>query len=298
MKVFRRIIRAFRRIIKAFTFIWRHPLVQNERFSAFYRYIKFHIVNRNGQECIIPFLEHSLLFKKGEGSQGHYYTYLEDFEEMLFLLHFLDMDDRFIDIGANIGSYSILASTNIGCHTLSFEPSVENYKILNSNVQLNNVQSTIKLYNYALGDKNESKTIGFKGAMTYITNNKRLNLQRTVIKKLDNIVAYANLLKVDVEGYEEFVLKGAKGVLSHPKTNAIIIELAGYNRYGSSNEKVHNLLIQHNFFPIKYFPYERVFNRLKTYRKNQFNTIYIRDEKFVENRLINSPKYKIGNQYI
>ena len=217
---------------------------------------------------------------------------------MLFLLHFLDMDDRFIDIGANIGSYSILASTIIGCHTLSFEPSVENYKILNFNVQLNNVQSTIKLYNYALGDKNESKTIGFKGAMTYITNNKRLNLQRTVIKKLDNIVAYANLLKVDVEGYEEFVLKGAKGVLSHPKTNAIIIELAGYNRYGSSDEKVHNLLIQHNFFPIKYFPYERIFNRLTTYRKNQFNTIYIRDEKFVENRLINSPKYKIGNQYI
>ena len=203
-----------------------------------------------------------------------------------------------IDIGANIGSYSILASTIIGCHTLSFEPSVENYKILNSNVQLNNVQSTIKLYNYALGDKNESKTIGFKGAMTYITNNKRLNLQRTVIKKLDNIVTYANLLKVDVEGYEEFVLKGAKGVLSHPKTNAIIIELAGYNRYGSSDEKVHNLLIQHNFFPIKYFPYERIFNRLTTYRKNQFNTIYIRDEKFVENRLINSPKYKIGNQYI
>ena len=50
--------------------------------------------------------------------------------------------------------------------------------------------------------------------------------------------------------------------------------------------------------PIKYFPYERVFNRLKTYRKNQFNTIYIRDEKFVENRIINSPKYKIGNQWI
>ena len=192
----------------------------------------------------------------------------------------------------------ILASGKIRCQTLSFEPSIQNFKLLTSNVQLNNMQGKIKLYNYALGDKNDSKTIGLKGEMTYITNNKRLDLQRTVIKKLDNIVAYANLLKVDVEGYEEFVLKGAKGVLSHPKTNAIIIELAGYNRYGSSNEKVHNLLIQHNFFPIKYFPYERVFNRLKTYRKNQFNTIYIRDEKFVENRLINSPKYKIGNQYI
>ena len=171
-----------RRIIRGFTFIWNHSLVKNERLGAIYRYIKFHFRYRNGQECIIPFLEHSLLIKKGEGSQAHYYTYLEDFEEMLFLLHFLDMDDRFIDIGANIGSYSILASTIIGCHTLSFEPSVKNYKILSFNVQLNNVQSTIKLYNYALGDKNESKTIGFKGAMSYITNNKRLNLQRKNLK--------------------------------------------------------------------------------------------------------------------
>jgi len=37
---------------------------------------------------------------------------------------------------------------------------------------------------------------------------------------------------------------------------------------------------------------------LKIYHEDQFNTIYIRDEKFVENRLINSPKYIIGNQYI
>ncbi len=175
-----------------------------------------------------------------------------------------------------------------------------NYKILNSNVQLNNVQSTIKLYNYALGDKNESKTIGFKGAMTYITNNKRLNLQRTVIKKLDNIVAYANLLKVDVEGYEEFVLKGATKVLKDLHTNALIVELGGFrhNRYGSSNDKIHKILINNHFFPIKYDPYTRRIKKLKIYREDQFNTIYIRDEKFVENRLINSPKYKIGNQYI
>ena len=282
----------------AFTFIWNHSLVKNERLGAIYRYIKFHFRYRNGQECIIPFLEHSLRIIKGEGSQAHLFTYLEDFEEMIFLLHYLNKDDRFIDVGANIGAYSILASGQIGCQTLSFEPSIQNYKLLNSNVKLNNLQNSIKTYNYALGEINKVSTIRFKGTMTYIVNDNTMNSQKVLIKKLDDFTDYGELIKIDVEGYEEFVLKGAKGVLSHPKTNAIIIELAGYNRYGSSDEKVHNLLIQHNFFPIKYFPYERIFNRLKTYRKNQFNTIYIRDEKFVENRLINSPKYKIGNQYI
>ena len=91
-----------------------------------------------------------------------------------------------------------------------------------------------------------------------------MNSQKVLIKKLDDFTDYGELIKIDVEGYEEFVLKGAKGVLSHPKTNAIIIELAGYNRYGSSNEKVHNLLRQHNVIRIKYFPYERVFQKNNT----------------------------------
>ncbi len=37
--------------------------------------------------------------KKREGSQAHYYTYLSDYEEMLFLLHYLNKGDRFVDMG-------------------------------------------------------------------------------------------------------------------------------------------------------------------------------------------------------
>ena len=103
---------------------------------------------------------------------------------------------------------------------------------------------------------------------------------------------------MDVEGYEEYVLEGARKVLRNPQTGALIIELADYNRYGSSNKKVHQLLIQYGYFPIKYHPYTRQFTKLKTYRSDQLNTIYIRDEKSVESRLVNSPKYFIGNHWI
>jgi len=292
------VIKLWNKISRSIRFIWSHPLVQNERLSAIIRYIKFHCKYKNGQKCIIPFIQHSLIITKGSGVQAHYFTYLEDFEEMLFLLHYLNEKDRFIDVGANIGAYSILASGQTGCYTVAFEPSLINYKFLEENVILNNVQDRTELYNFALGDKNESSTIKFMGAMTHLTNYKALNPQEVMIKKLDDFTDYSQLIKIDVEGYEEFVLNGASKVLHHPETNALIVELIEHNRYGSSNKVVHNLLIKNNFFPIRYSPYERVIKRLNSWRKDQFNTIYIRDKKLVSKRLINSPKYKIGNQWI
>ena len=118
--------------------------------------------------------------------------------------------------------------------------------MLKLNIQLNNLQNIIIPYNFALGSENEIKTIGYKGELTYITNNENFDLQKVNVKKLDDIVNYAQCIKIDVEGYEEFVLKGASKILEHPNTNVLIIELADYNRYGSSNQNVHNYIIKKN----------------------------------------------------
>ena len=55
-------------------------------------------------------------------STGNYYVGLLEFEEMAFAIHFLDNSDIFFDIGANIGSYSILASGISKSRTIAFEP--------------------------------------------------------------------------------------------------------------------------------------------------------------------------------
>ena len=62
----------------------------------------------------------------------------------------LNEDDKFIDIGANIGTYSILSTTMVGCETISFEPSNQIFRILENNVQINNVESKINLYKVKL----------------------------------------------------------------------------------------------------------------------------------------------------
>ena len=290
--------RLFQRIYSLVRLIKAHPLAKNEKLSALIRYFTFHLRYKDGEEIAIPFSGGHLIISKGEGSQAHYFTHLEDYEEMAFLLHFLRDNDHLIDIGANIGAYSILAASQIGCKTIAFEPSEKNYSILMSNIHLNNFQDIIETHNCALGEKNETKTIGNKGELTYITNNPDLDLQKITIQKLDDFAEYAQLLKIDVEGFEEFVLKGAEQVLNHPDTHAVILELAGYNRYNSSDDKIHELMINNHFFPIQYIPDKRGLKRLESFRKDQLNTIYIKYIDLVQKRTFDSPKYQIGSYWI
>ena len=290
--------RLFQRIYSLLRLIKAHPLAKNEKLSALIRYFTFHLRYKDGEDIGIPFSGGHLIILKGEGSQAHYFTYLEDYEEMAFLLHLLRDNDHLIDIGANIGAYSILAASQIGCKTIAFEPSEKNYSILMSNIHLNNFQDIIETHNCALGEKNEIKTIGSKGELTYITNNPDLDLQKIKIRKLDDLAEYAQMLKIDVEGFEEFVLKGAKQVLSHPDTHAVILELAGYNRYNSSDAIIHKLMINNHFFPVQYFPEIREIKKLESFRIDQFNTIYIKNMKLVKERIIESPKYKIGSYWV
>ena len=133
----------FQKIYSFLRLIKTHPLTKNEKLSSIIRYFTFHLRYKNGEEIAIPFSEGHLIISKGEGSQAHFFTHLEDYEEMVFLLHFLRVNDQFIDVGANIGAYSILAASQIGCKTIAFEPSEKNYSILMSNIHLNNFQDIV-----------------------------------------------------------------------------------------------------------------------------------------------------------
>ncbi|MBC8196783.1 MAG: FkbM family methyltransferase [Candidatus Marinimicrobia bacterium] len=286
------------RISSLLRLIKTHPLTKGEKLSAFIRYFTFHFIYEDGEEIAIPFSKGHLIISKGEGSQAHYFTFLEDYEEMVFLLHCLRSKDQFIDVGANIGAYSILVASQIGCKTIAFEPLEKNYNILQANLHLNNLQELIELHNFALGEKNEIKTIGTKGALTYITNNQALELQKVEIHRLDDFVKCAQIIKIDVEGFEEFVLRGATQVLNHPDTNAVILELAGYNRFNSSNAIIHEFMIKNQYFPVQYFPDTREIKKLESFRTDQFNTIYIKNMKLVKKRIIDSPQYKIGSHWV
>jgi hypothetical protein len=53
---------------------------------------------------------------------GNLYAGLHEFSEMGFLLHLLRQNDLFVDVGANLGSYTVLASAVCQARNIAFEP--------------------------------------------------------------------------------------------------------------------------------------------------------------------------------
>src|ERR1700761_268360 len=100
-------------IFSLLRFIYSHPLNRNNKLKSIFRFLKWQInIRLNPYPIIYTYTEKAkLIVKKGmTGATGNMYCGLHEYNEMAFLLHLLREDDLFIDIGANIGSYTVLAS--------------------------------------------------------------------------------------------------------------------------------------------------------------------------------------------
>tara|TARA_Y100001980_G_C14269180_1_gene107785 strand:+ start:155 stop:373 length:219 start_codon:yes stop_codon:yes gene_type:complete len=56
-------------------------------------------------------LNQKLNIRKRNGSQTNYFTYLEDYRDMMFSSHYLNESERFLDVGANVGVHSIIVAS-------------------------------------------------------------------------------------------------------------------------------------------------------------------------------------------
>ena len=75
----------------------------------------------------------------------NYYLGLAEYEDMAFLMHCLKKDDVFIDCGANLGIYTILASKVTGSDSIAFEPHPETVKKFISQLNINNITNKVKI---------------------------------------------------------------------------------------------------------------------------------------------------------
>ena len=94
-------------------FISRHSLTRGHQLAAWLRFIRWQIGSRLLKHpLIIPWVgQTKLIIERGMvGATGNLYCGLHEIEDMEFVLHFLRSDDIFLDIGANVGTYTVLAA--------------------------------------------------------------------------------------------------------------------------------------------------------------------------------------------
>ncbi|TAF74513.1 MAG: hypothetical protein EAZ53_09020 [Bacteroidetes bacterium] len=132
----------------------KHPLTKQNPVKYFLKFIFWQIFSKIFDAAIIyKFTDRAkLIIKKGmTGATGNLYFGLHEFEDMAFLLHFLRKEDLFVDAGANVGSYTVLASAHVGCKSISVEPILSTFQNLFANIAINQMSDKVIALNIGLG---------------------------------------------------------------------------------------------------------------------------------------------------
>jgi FkbM family methyltransferase len=148
------------------------------------------------------------------------------------------------DIGANVGSYSLYAALrHPALKIFAFEPSIENTYLLNRNIAENSLEGRITAFPFPLSEKSgpdmfRHTKVQLGGAVNsfgvdYSFDGKKADFQVAYkvygfcADDLESLfqVPQPNYLKIDVDGIEHLIARGARRVLSNTALKSVLIEL-------------------------------------------------------------------------
>ena len=168
-------------------------------------------------------------------------TFFSKEPETLKWIDSFDEESIFFDVGANVGLYSCYAAKSKKIRTFAFEPSVFNLEVLAKNIHKNKLDDLITIVPIAIDDKRKISNFNMSSTETggaLSTFDKKFTHDGTSINKkisyktlgisLDELITFYNLpkpnfLKIDVDGLEHFILKGANNSLDTIKS--ILVEI-------------------------------------------------------------------------
>jgi len=292
-------------LLKTFKFIINHPLNKGRKAKSLLGYLRWQIGSRLVPgEIIYHWVENSkFIVRPGEtGLTQNIYCGLHEFDDMAYTLRVLNSDDVFIDIGANVGSYTILACGVRGAKGYCFEPVPSTFNRLMNNIKLNDLSDRVKAYNIGLADKEDVLffTSGLNTVNHVITETESgIDAIKVKVFPLDNVIADDSpaLIKIDVEGLETLVLNGMLQTLENSSLHSVIMELNGSgNRYGFKEE---NIIKKMRSFDFQMYSYEPFRNMLSPLLRESItptgNVLFLRNEEFIKQRLDGAPHFKFGS---
>ena len=203
--------------------------------------------------------------------------YHEAFErgELQFLNAFLRPGDIFVDIGANVGFFTVTAAHLVGetGHVYAFEPCSKTFERLSDNVYLNHLKN-VSCYQLALSDtlRIQDMNISLDGydawnSLAKPVLGESFGAETVNCVKWDDFLREhgsardARMIKIDVEGWEKHVISGAREALSRPDAPTLQVEFSdrASQSAGSSCYEIFQLLVDLGY---KMFSYDAHKGRL------------------------------------
>ncbi len=148
-----------------------------------------------------------------------------------------------VDVGANVGVFSLYAAAHRNCQVFAFEPESQNYACLNKNIYLNHLSSRIHAFNVGLDEATKATELhlgSFQSGAANHSVGQAVNVKGEEYRAAfsQSVLAYSfdefrerfglpipNHIKIDVDGNEDKVIRGMKNTLASSVVKSIAIEL-------------------------------------------------------------------------
>lgn len=200
------------------------------------------VLGRHGLERIINGTDRFLVLPEFRGVPETYEP-----EVWQHLMSQVKPGDIIADVGAYIGLYTIALAQRVGSggKIFAFEPDPINFDVLKRQIELNQLEERVNLVQAAVGASDG--TVSFhmgRSCQSAISSFSSVETQAVECVCLDSIFLNQRLdiLKIDVEGYEEFVLKGARNLLQDkfrsPRLLYIEAHVFAWSEVGTSWESL------------------------------------------------------------
>jgi FkbM family methyltransferase len=148
----------------------------------------------------------------------------------------------FLDVGANIGYFSIVAAKmlGVGGHVFAFEPVDATYRVLCKNIELNGLNNFVTPINLACfsAPGEMAMTQSEEPSKSYLSYSETANTEKVSMTTLDDFVeqrgiSVVDCIKIDAEGSDFEIIRGARRTIERCRP-AVILETDHLGRFGSS----------------------------------------------------------------
>ncbi|MEZ4937996.1 MAG: FkbM family methyltransferase [Crocinitomicaceae bacterium] len=222
-------------LAKFFRFLFHFEFFRSKFFGIHQKiFDRFNLFR--GQVSPIEYQDFKLEVKLDDWIQENLF-FLGKYEEaeLKVIQNILKEGDTFIDVGANIGLFSLVASRHVGItgKVISFEPFPENFNHLEKHLQLNQIKN-VQAENKAVGDEigqihlyhnPDDKNLGMVST-TASENSQKIDVELITLDHYfqQNPNPSIQMIKIDIEGHEYPALRGMQATLEKYKP-VLLVEI-------------------------------------------------------------------------